>query len=217
MNRPANRGQGANIRLATSRRKVVAVLSAGATDHVVVFYQSDDELAELVADYLLGAMTGNGVAIVLAAPGHRHAFRQRLANAGVDIGRARVHGRYVELDAAETMARFMVNGWADPASFWRTITPLLKAAAPDGRPVRIFVEMVALLWHQGLVSAGVEVEALWNELGAQYPFALLCAYPEAVLGDDAHADAIAEVCAAHEATAGATASGHRPAWDSFRN
>jgi hypothetical protein len=208
---------GFNIAPATSRRKVVVMLSAGRTGHVVAFYQSDDELAEQAADYLLERMRRDGSAIVVAAAGHRQALRMRLAGAGVDIARAKVHGIYVELDAAETLARFMVNGWADPASFWQAIAPLLKAAAPDGRPVRIFVEMVALLWHQGLVSAGVDVEALWNELAAQYPFELLCAYPEAVLGDDAHADAIAQVCAAHEATAGATAGGHRPAWDSFRN
>jgi MEDS: MEthanogen/methylotroph, DcmR Sensory domain len=193
------------------------VLSAGATDHVAVFYQSEDELADQVADYLLGAMRRDGMAIVVAAPGHRQAIRRKLVSAGVDIALAKEHAFYVELDAAETMTRFMVNGWADPASFWRAITPLLKAAARHGRPVRIFVEMVALLWHQGLVSAGVDVEALWNELGAQYPFELLCAYPEAVLGDDANADAIAQVCAAHEAIARATASGHRPALDSFRN
>jgi hypothetical protein len=183
------------------------VLSAGATDHVVVFYQSDDELAEQVADYLLGAMKRGGVAIVLAAPGHRQAFRRRLASAGVDIALAKVRGCYVELDAAETMARFMVNGWADPASFWQAITPLLKAAAPGGRPVRIFGELVALLWHQGLISAAVDVEALWDELAAQYPFELLCGYPEAMLRDHEHADVIAQVCAAHAATAGATASG----------
>jgi hypothetical protein len=193
------------------------MLSAGRTGHVVAFYQSDDELAEQAADYLLEPMRRDGAAIVVAAAGHRQALRMRLAGAGVDVARAKVQGIYVELDAAETLARFMVNGWADPAGFWQAIAPLLKAAAPDGRPVRIFVEMVALLWHQGLVSAGVDVEALWNELAAQYPFELLCAYPEALLSDHEHADVIAQLCGAHAATAGATASGHRPAWDSLRN
>lgn len=192
------------------------MLSAGRTGHDVVFYQSDDELAEQAVDYLLEAMRRNGAAIVVAAPGHRQALRMRLASAGLDIARATVHGLYVELDAAETLARFMVNGWADPASFWQAIAPVLKAAATDGRSVRIFGEMVAMLWHQGLVSAVVDVEALWNELGAQYSFELLCGYPDAVLTDHEHADALAQVCGAHTAAARATASAHRPGPDSFR-
>jgi MEDS: MEthanogen/methylotroph, DcmR Sensory domain len=182
--------------------KVVAVPSAGPADHVVVFYQSEDELAEQAADCLLGAIRRDGVAIVVAGPVHRQAFRNRLANAGVDIARANGRGLYVELDAGETIARFMVNGWADPASFWQAIAPLLKTAASDGRPVRIFGEMVALLWQQGLVSAAVDVEALWNELRAQYPFDLMCAYPDAVLADHEHADAVTQLYGAHSASMG---------------
>jgi hypothetical protein len=178
------------------------VLSAGPTDHVAVFYHSDEELAEQVMDYLLGAIRTDGVAIVAATPGHRQALRTRLASAGVDIARAKMHRFYVELDAAETTDSFMVNGWANPASFWQAVTPLLKAAAPDRQPVRIFGEMVALLWQRGLVSAAVDVEALWNELGAQYPFDLLCAYPDVVLADNEHADAVSEVCAAHSGFTG---------------
>jgi hypothetical protein len=43
--------------------------------------------------------------------------------------------------------------------------------------VRVFGEMVSLLWDAGLIDAAVELEVLWNELGVQYPFSLLCAYP----------------------------------------
>ena len=106
------------------------MLSAGRTDHLVVCYQSDEALGAQVCDYLVGAMRRDGVAIVLADPGHRQAFRRPLAGAGVDIARAKVRGSYVRLDAAETMARIMVNGWADPASFWRVITPLLSVVRP---------------------------------------------------------------------------------------
>jgi hypothetical protein len=65
----------------------------------------------------------------------------------------------------------------DPAGFWQAVSPVLRQAAKAGRPVRVFGEMVALLWQAGLTDAAVEVEAMWNELGAQYPFSLLCAYP----------------------------------------
>ena len=176
--------------------------SAGGTDHLAVFYQSEDELTERVAEHLLGALSRHGVAIVVAAPGHRQAFRERLFSAGVDVTRQRANARYVELDAAEVINSFMINGWADPAGFWRAITPVLKRAAQDRRPVAIFGEMVALLWQNGLVTAAVDVEALWNELASQYQFGLLCGYPATVLGDNEHADTVAQVCSAHSASSG---------------
>jgi hypothetical protein len=52
---------------------------------------------------------------------------------------------------------------------------MLRQAAEAGRPVRVFGEMVSLLWDAGLIDAAIEVEAMWNELGARYPFSLLAA------------------------------------------
>ena len=75
------------------------------------------------------------------------------------------------------MRGFMVADWPDPAGFWQAISPLLRQAAKTGQPVRVFGEMVSLLWDAGLIDAAVELEVLWNELGVQYPFSLLCAYP----------------------------------------
>jgi hypothetical protein len=66
----------------------------------------------------------------------------------------------------------------------------------------VFGEMVALLWDFGQVNAAIEVEAMWNELAAQYPFSLLCAYPADAVGDDQHQDALTEVCRVHAAVIG---------------
>ncbi len=191
-------GIGANASC-TREWKVVAVLSAGPASHHVVFHESEGELAARVTDYLVEAMARGGVAIVAATPDHRQAFRDRLIRAGVDLARATASGTYIELDAAAVVETFMIHGWADPASFWRAITPLLKVSEPGRRPVAIFTEMVALLWQRGQVNAAVDVEALWNELAKQYTFDILCAYPVAALDEPEHADAIAEVCSAHSA------------------
>ena len=47
--------------------------------HVVQFYGRDEELAERVTGYLLGALASAGVAIVIATPEHRNEFEARLA------------------------------------------------------------------------------------------------------------------------------------------
>jgi hypothetical protein len=43
---------------------------------------------------------------------------------------------------------------------------------------------------------------MWNELGGQYRFTLLCGYPARSVSDDRHHDALAEVCRLHAAAAG---------------
>lgn len=153
------------------------VLHLGRRDHAVLFYRDDEELTDRVSEYLLSALEDGGVVIVVATPDHRRSFERCLTGAGVDGAAARARGAYLAADAIETMRGFMVAGWPDPAGFWQAISSLLRPAAEAGQPVRIFGEMVALLWEAGLIDAAVELEVLRNELGVRYLFSLLCAYP----------------------------------------
>ena len=153
------------------------VLNAGRSDHVVLFYRDEQELTARVSEYLLPAVQDGGVAIVVATPDHHRSLERHLADIGVDVAAARARGFYLAPDARQTMRGFMVGDWPDPGGFWQAISPLIRQAANAGQPVRVFGEMVSLLWDAGLTDAAIEVEAMWNELGGQYPFSLLCAYP----------------------------------------
>jgi anti-sigma regulatory factor (Ser/Thr protein kinase) len=57
--------------------------------------------------------------------------------------------------------------------------------------------MVALLWEQGNVLAAIEVEKLWNDLGRELDFSLLCAYRSASVQGEEHAQALEQVCHLH--------------------
>jgi len=118
------------------------------------------------------------------------------------VAAARARGAYLALDARETIRRFMVGDRPDPAGFWQVTTPLLRQAALAGQPVRVFGEMVSLLWDAGLVNAAIEVEEMWNELGRQYPFSLICAYPARPVTCSHYLDALTEVCRAHTEVTG---------------
>ncbi len=177
-------------------------LRGGSRGHAVLFYRDGGELAGPVSAHLLEALRAGGVAVVIATPAHRAAIAAELARAGADAAAAQAAGRYVALDASETMDRFMVADWPNAASFWQAISPMLRRAAEAGKPVHVFGEMVALLWDFGQVNAAIEVEAMWNEIGAQYPFSLLCAYPAGSVNGAAHQDSLAEVCRVHAAVVG---------------
>ncbi len=184
-------------------------LRGGPDRHAVLFYRDAGELAGQVSAYLLEAIRAGGTAVVIATPAHRAAIAGALARAGADVTGDQLAGRYLALDAFETMDQFMVADWPNAASFWLTVSPLVRQAAETGTPVRVFGEMVALLWDFGQVNAAIEVEAMWNELSVQYPFSLLCGYPANSVGDDQHRDALAEVCRVHAAVLGDLPGGTR--------
>jgi hypothetical protein len=178
---------------------MTGLLSGG---HAVLFHRDDGELAGRVSAYLLEAIHAGGAAIVIATPGHRRAISARLTQAGVNVAAAEAAGAFVALDAIETMSRFMVAGWPDAAGFWQVLNPVIHRATEARKQVRVFGEMVALLWDFGQVNAAIEVEAMWNELAAQYPLSLLCAYPAGSVSADHHQDALAELCRVHASVVG---------------
>ena len=178
------------------------VLDAGRRDHGVLFYRDEAELTDRVSEYLVPAIQGGGVAIVVATPDHRRSFERHLAGAGVDVAAACARGAYLAPDASETLRGFMAAGCPDPAGFWQVISPLLRQAAQAGQPARLRRDGRAALGCR-LIDAAIELEALWNELGVQYPFSLLCAYPAQPAACARQLDALTEVCRAHTQVTGA--------------
>jgi DcmR-like sensory protein len=171
----------------------------GPGDHVAHFYHDDGELVGQAGSYLLEGVRNGGAAIAIATPEHLRAFEARLAGAGIDVAAARADGSWLALDAATTLRRFTSGGKPDAAGFDREVGGLIRQAARTGRAIRAFGEMVALLWDAGLVTAAIELETMWNDLGRQHPFALFCGYRAASVAGEDTTGAIAEVCRLHTA------------------
>jgi signal transduction histidine kinase len=167
------------------------------TEHVVQFYEQDAFLLDEVAAYLGAALREGGACIVIATPEHRSGIAQRLRASGADLAGAGRDGRFVMLDAAETLARIMANGAPDRTRFVEVVGELVGRAARDGRRVRAFGEMVALLVDEGNPAAAVRLERLWNDLGQTHTFSLVCAYPMDRFGGGARAGLLHELCTAH--------------------
>jgi hypothetical protein len=171
--------------------------SVEAARHAVTFYRDAAQLAGDVAHFLSQGLAAGTPAVVVATPEHRRLFAEQLGSAYEE---ALASGRYIELDAAETLAQFMIDGAPEPIRFRTVIGGVLSAAARDGRQVRVYGEMVALLWDDGDVAAALALEALWNDFGARHDFLLLCAYPAADVATGSLVDAT-QVCRLHDAVA----------------
>ena len=166
-------------------------------DHVVQFYERASDLVDNVVPFLAAGVQDGEAIVVIATRPHRQAFIAGLRAAGIDLAAARAKSQLVVLDAARTMAQFIREGRPDPTDFDRVIGGVVREASADGRRVRAYGEMVSLLWQRGLVNAALEVEDLWNRLGAAIDLRLYCAYPSAVLGDERSSEAVHHVCTMH--------------------
>lgn len=149
--------------------------------HAVNFYDHDGDLVADVARFVAEGLTRGERVVVVATAEHRDALDEVLLQHGADAVRARISGRYLTLDAAEMLAKFVVNGLPDATRFRAAVGTLIDAASADGCAVRVFGEMVTLLWDDGNVAGAIELETLWNDLADNRRFTLLCGYPAAGL------------------------------------
>jgi hypothetical protein len=170
--------------------------------HVVQFYGHEEELADRVAGYLLGALQDDGVAVVIATAAHRRSFERRLTRAGVDLAAAARAGTYRTLDAGDAVRALTTGGQLDRGAFDRVIGRLIADAGQGERPVRAYGEMVALLWDAGLVNDAVQLEEMWGSLGLSHSFSLFCSYPARSVTGDGHLEAFAEICRLHGSVVG---------------
>lgn len=146
--------------------------------HAVQYYDDEAHFADLVSAYLAEGLEAGEHAVVIATSAHRHAIEQALEKR-IDVRAACESASLTMHDAALTLDLFMKDGRPDRKRFEASVRRLLADA--DGKPVRAFGEMVALLWGQGNVPAAIRLEELWNDLLGRERLSLWCAYPTSAL------------------------------------
>ena len=156
-------------------------VGAGRTQHHEVgFYSNDRHFLDHVTRFIAAALKAENAAIVVATESHRRSLLSELRAEGLDVTAAVKEGRYIPLDAADTLSTFMVNGMPDPVRFLELLGDLVMTAgdaAKTGNPrVSLFGECVHLLWEQGNLEAAIQMEKLGNKLTQMYAVDVLCGY-----------------------------------------
>ena len=166
-------------------------------DHVVQVYAEETLFLAALEGYVAGALARGEAAIVLATPAHLEGLESRLGQRGFDLEAAVRETRYVARSAPEVLDTFMVDDWPDAARFEAVIQELLRTArGAQERKVRVFGEMVAILWARGLIAATLHLEELWNDITQAHRFPLFCAYPGRIFTRNA-AESLARIGGMH--------------------
>ena len=175
------------------------VLPLPASSHSVQFYEDEEFLSTAVAEFLAVGLTVGQPIVVIATEPHRTAFVRRLTGEGFDVDAALSRGQLTLLDAQETLSSFMVGATPDPDRFNAAIVPVLeRAMARVGHTaLRLYGEMVDVLWKEGNTDGAIRLEELWNDLGTRYTFSLLCAYAMGNFYKSADATRFQQICGTH--------------------
>jgi hypothetical protein len=148
-----------------------------ARDHFVQVYRDERVLIEAISLFAGAALGRNEAVVLVATREHGAAVEECLDRDGFDVATLKAWGQIQVLDAQEVLSRFMVDGRPDETRFKAVSRELIGEvkSARRFREVRVYGEMVNLLWSDNLPAAA-RLEELWNEVIEEHAISLFCAY-----------------------------------------
>lgn len=166
------------------------------TDHFLQFYESDEILLNSLEAYVMSAFALEETIVIIATDLHLQELHKRLKQ-HYNLAKQISRGKYTPLNAEMILSEIMTGEVVDTDKFNALIDKLLdKVNKIDNNKIRIFGELVALLWGQGNRKAVVALEKLWHQLCTSGKFSLFCAYPKTGFRQDA-IESIHHICSLH--------------------
>jgi PAS domain S-box-containing protein len=211
------------VEMAMSAEAVWILADQLSREHIAQLYSNETVLVESLRLFTGHGLSAGEAVILVLTPPHRERLLQRLRADAFDIEDFQQDERLILLDAGQLLSRLLRDGMPDPALFRASIASIVERARPRGsnRRIRIFGEMVDLLWKANLPAA-IRVEELWNEVIDAYDVSLFCAYstsdahdsfPQILCALHSHMIPIAIVESSEDAIVGRTLDGRIVSWN----
>ena len=176
-------------------------LTDGSGHTMQLYGETGPFLDELEAFFDLALRRGDATCLI-AEEDIREGVATRLRARGWDVGTPGGHRRYLAVDAAESLNRFMRYGLPDAdllATIAREMDEYRRAESrgPSSR-LTIFGNMSAHLIAGGNTLAANALERGWHGLTRSLPFYTVCGYPTSCFNDGVP-HVWSNACAAHSA------------------
>jgi DNA-binding NarL/FixJ family response regulator len=149
--------------------------------HEIGFYSDESVLLDSFTRFVAADLRRGGSVIFVAGESHRESLLLRLHANSVDVITAIGQGRYIQLDPADVLSTFMVNGMPDSDLFTKAVNKLIgsaaKAATTEYPYVSACGECASYLLAQGNAKAAIRLEQLWNNFAQTRGLRVFCGYP----------------------------------------
>jgi len=148
--------------------------------HIVYPYTDENLGSQAVCLFASsGIRQGEGVILIMARS-HCNPINRLLEAEGFNVSSLQKAGKLTSIVADDLLSCIMVDGVLDENLFKATIGAIInraRASTSNGHQskVRIFGEMVSLLWNANL-AATTRLEELWNGVIDIYDVSILCTY-----------------------------------------
>jgi DNA-binding NarL/FixJ family response regulator len=140
-------GASAVVRKSEMLTELVPAIRRALLFHAVCFYEDSPSLARTVARFIGEGLAARQAAVIVATASHGASIRDQLTADGVGSQGRIEQGELLIFDADEVLNLLMVDDRPDAQRFEDTINPIVdKAAGTRKRLVRIYGEMVDVLW-----------------------------------------------------------------------
>lgn len=144
-------------------------------EHSLLLYE-EHTLGETLAAFAVDGFAAGEPVFLIASADHlgsaaRHA----------DLSAA------VVFEAEGLLRQLRPAGSIDPDLFAELVADPIRRAAPRTGAVRVYGELVGLLWQEGRPDQAAELERLWNGLADEVDIRLRCGYPWFVFGPETQA------------------------------
>jgi hypothetical protein len=168
--------------------------------HGVVFYHSDRTFTDTIVEFGARALEAGDPLVLVTTHEHMTLIRGGLARRGFHWDTICDHAGGAFYDAHTILGSFMVDGVPDATRFHRAMESVLApwAGMSERWRVRVFGEMVDLLFQAGQGAAALTLEGLWNDLARNHRFSLLCAYSMGNFYREVNGAAYKRVCELHD-------------------
>jgi CheY-like chemotaxis protein len=170
--------------------------------HAMQTYDDLETFLDGLAALFERALRRGDATCLIATRPVREGVDARLQRRGFEVIGSSAHARYLAIDAADALKRFMRNGVPDAACLAEIAAELdqYRLAVGEGAAPRltVFGDMVVSLSEDGNPNAAVHLERMWNELTHGLPFLTLCGWAASCFHHCAPG-LWSDVCAEHRA------------------
>lgn len=162
--------------------KTTALLTDPEPNSHIVYPSTDENrIAEAVGTFACAGLRKGEAVILVTTQSRRETIERHIHEDCPDVGKLERTGQLSFLNAEAFLSAFLANGMPDAFLFKGLIGEIIQQArlhpgTGNPRKVRIFGEMVSLLYIARNIPAAERLEQFWNEIVEEYSVALFCAY-----------------------------------------
>lgn len=146
--------------------------------HIVYPYTNEEKAVNAVYLFASSGFSKGESVILIMADSHAEAIKARLFEGRHGFESLEAEGRLECISADAILRELTAGGRFDEARFQDWIGGVIdraRANSPSGE-VRIFGEIVSLLWSRNEVALAEQLEILWRDVVERYDISLFCCY-----------------------------------------